>query len=362
MNIKKLILFISISLYATQATPMGQQLCAVTQPYITHFSSLAKNFVPCMAKVTGKIHDFIHMHKVASVIAVATGLFMAHIKLSNTAKPLIQYLSNCTCRIIGILQQKSKSCNSESSAKPSHNNASNASFSVTTQEAKTADKANHLGATQSSSIAATYNSPKVAHGRPERNSPDTCGNMDLLLAARNGRVKDVNDLIQGGADPNSTGKNGITPLHVAASRGKIPVIEALITNGANINMPDYDKATPLHHAAATNHAKTVTALLRLGANPNLKDLIGYTPLHCAAENNYTEIVQTLIANNACADTENEDSRTALDLAVQSENTDINLVRILVDHTKSQKQKQAALTWAQKYGKREIIDYLQPFLS
>ena len=88
------------------------------------------------------------------------------------------------------------------------------------------------------------------------------------------------------------------PLHVAASNGKIEDVRELLVRGADINAQDKYGCTPLFGAAADDQVEIVLELLARGADINAQDRHGWTPLHVAAFNWRVEIVRELIAQGA----------------------------------------------------------------
>ena len=100
-------------------------------------------------------------------------------------------------------------------------------------------------------------------------------------------VADVNDCLEGDADPKARDKNGVTPLHFAAVHGKNPaVLGALLDAGSELEARNKNGWTPLHVAAGFNENLAVlAALLDAGADPKARAEAGWTPLHFAATGN-----------------------------------------------------------------------------
>ena len=150
----------------------------------------------------------------------------------------------------------------------------------------------------------------------------------LHLAASQGHLEIVRELIRNGVDPNAIGKDGSTPLllaaeggraelvkelinisravleatndagsravHVAATNGHIQAFEHLCRAGADINAQDDDGSGPIHLAAKMGHLRVTKSLLESGVNSNIPDRSGFTPLHLATRGGYLRIVQELI--------------------------------------------------------------------
>jgi len=62
--------------------------------------------------------------------------------------------------------------------------------------------------------------------------------LALHLAARYGHVKNVEALVENGANINAKNTEGFTPLHEAAKEGRKPVVEYLISKKADVSLVD----------------------------------------------------------------------------------------------------------------------------
>jgi len=96
--------------------------------------------------------------------------------------------------------------------------------------------------------------------RPESQSP-------LVRAAVLGQTGEVARLLAGGADPRERTSRGFTALGLAAREGQVEVIEQLVKAGADPNLRDANENewTPLLNAVHKHQRQAVTTLLRLGA-------------------------------------------------------------------------------------------------
>ena len=106
-------------------------------------------------------------------------------------------------------------------------------------------------------------------------------------------LKNIQMLIDAGADVNKGNDDGETPLHTAvlAFRFNIHlnnnsnldrVIKLLIENGADVNKKDNDGMTPFYHLITKYHNKrleTVKLFMENGADINAADKDGLTPFH-----------------------------------------------------------------------------------
>ena len=115
------------------------------------------------------------------------------------------------------------------------------------------------------------------------------------------------------------------------------MVEA-IKAGANVNAKDNEYGnSALMLAAWKGHTEIVNALIKARAEVNAKDKDGRTALMCAAENGRTETVNALIEAGADDLTDNE-GRTALILAAESEYSNPETVNALIDAGSYVKQK------------------------
>ncbi|KAJ5952653.1 uncharacterized protein N7479_011066 [Penicillium vulpinum] len=118
------------------------------------------------------------------------------------------------------------------------------------------------------------------------------------LSRRTGNVRNVQLLLEYGADPKIYISDKTSALHVAVSLckslGKSDIVTELIKNGANVNKIGPHGKTPLHMAVGRNHCyrhkipckNTINALLQTpGIELDQRDEDGRTPLSIAASVN-----------------------------------------------------------------------------
>ena len=121
-------------------------------------------------------------------------------------------------------------------------------------------------------------------------------------------------LISKGAEVNKKDKNGKTPLHKAAFRNAEGVAELLISKGANVNAMSKFKETPLHMAVFKNAEGMVALLINKGANVNAKDKDGKTPIYKAISYNAEGVVALLISKGANVNAKSISGKTPLHVA------------------------------------------------
>ena len=109
-------------------------------------------------------------------------------------------------------------------------------------------------------------------------------NRALMNAAYFGNTKEAIRLLDRGVDANyHDPRDGWQPLHYAARWGKVRMAEALLNHGADVNCRTFEKETPLHVACGTQKDRTriATLLMMRGANPNMLSAAGSRPAEMA---------------------------------------------------------------------------------
>ena len=106
---------------------------------------------------------------------------------------------------------------------------------------------------------------------------------DLIEVCENGEKKDVEELIDKGADVNQKDEDGNTALMRASYWGYKEVVELLIRNGADVNQKDEDGNTALMRASCGGRKEVVELLIQKGADVNAKSVTGDTALIIAKD-------------------------------------------------------------------------------
>ena len=101
----------------------------------------------------------------------------------------------------------------------------------------------------------------------------------LYLAVYNNLGNTINALLKAeGINVNAVHTSYLrTPLHCAARNGRTKIVNTLIENEVNVNAEDENRFTPLHLAAYHGHTEVVKILIANGADPLLKNKDGKTP-------------------------------------------------------------------------------------
>src|SRR5665213_2392979 len=114
---------------------------------------------------------------------------------------------------------------------------------------------------------------------------DRYGRTALHYSAAENDVKNVEDLLGEGYDPNLHElRQGYTPLHLAAQQWSVEAAEALLNGGAEVDAVDVYGNTPLWTAVFNCKGKNgelIELLRRWGADPVHVNKSGSTPLEAA---------------------------------------------------------------------------------
>ena len=159
------------------------------------------------------------------------------------------------------------------------------------------------------------------------NAMDNLHETALYKAAENGDIDAVRLLLDYGADVN-LGRE--TPLIAALSddsKNTQAIVQLLIDNGADVHRCTDIGLWSTVMLAAVNHPECLPLLIDAGADINyvcrgITDYRQYTALLWAAEEGVTESVKILLANGADIHAKNKRGRTALDLAMMGQHTEI----------------------------------------
>lgn len=117
------------------------------------------------------------------------------------------------------------------------------------------------------------------------------------------------------APRDESSRGGHTPLHAAAWKGDVAQIQRLIAGGADVNSTSNFGTTPLHSAAVNNQVEAVKALLQQGARIEARDGLGRTPLFAAMEVGANRsIVEALLEAGAAADAKDNSGKTPVEVA------------------------------------------------
>ncbi len=146
---------------------------------------------------------------------------------------------------------------------------------------------------------------------------------DLVVAISKGRIKDVEKIVNKGANVNDHVNKDRTPLHWAVLQANLKIAAYLLGKGADVNSRDKNQVTPLEYCALLRNLDMLKLLVLKGADINLHDKYGWTALHYFT---YYEddlgvkylIVQGAVLTNLTTQAymDIDEKSTALDIAVK----------------------------------------------
>lgn len=121
-------------------------------------------------------------------------------------------------------------------------------------------------------------------------------NEQLLEAVEDANVDSVKNLLEKGADVNTTDTYGRTPLRLAVDEDEnaTKIVKALLEKGAEPDkVRDTNMTTPLQIAAEIGNIEIVKALLAAGADANIRNNHNKTPLELAEYEGHTKVMQII---------------------------------------------------------------------
>lgn len=151
------------------------------------------------------------------------------------------------------------------------------------------------------------------------NQRDPAGDTPLHVAARHGEVVITQTLLEGGARPELPDRMGRTPVFVALREGKTEVAQLLVRRGAAADPKGLLFALVRD---GLSDRDSLAYLQRLGANLDDQDDSGMRPLHLAAAQGNLLLCKRLIALGADIQLTDAQGRTALQIATDGGQIDI----------------------------------------
>lgn len=107
-----------------------------------------------------------------------------------------------------------------------------------------------------------------AGSKAELNKGNERGDTPLSWACRGGHTAVVRVLLEAGADVKSSNRNGWTPLFEASTEGHIEVVRVLIAARADVTKASNDGETALHQAANGGRLPLIVAVMEAGNDMN----------------------------------------------------------------------------------------------
>lgn len=157
---------------------------------------------------------------------------------------------------------------------------------------------------------------------------DSLGRTPLMLAASQGQLEAVDQLMKNGAYIDCIDADGRTAFQLAAIHGHLPVVDILLTLGADEAHKDNDGAVALHYAVAHGDVMLCRALAT-SVTVHATDRSGSHPLINACQSDNEEVVRELLSLGANVEQLSLNGQSALRVAALSGNAKI--VRLLAEH-------------------------------
>jgi hypothetical protein len=106
------------------------------------------------------------------------------------------------------------------------------------------------------------------------NSRDVLGSTALMFAALGGNLEILKLLVEKKADVNAKNDDGVTALMYASAQGYLPVVEFLIEKGADVNTADKDGKSALSYAKSDGRERVGKFLVSKGGKepPDLETM------------------------------------------------------------------------------------------
>ncbi|RAQ40676.1 ankyrin [Aspergillus flavus] len=153
---------------------------------------------------------------------------------------------------------------------------------------------------------------------PEREAPEKRWSH-LVRAIKLDSVDGVNLLLDLGMDVNQRCENNL-PLCLAAKHGRDRIVETLLERGAEIEKRSDYGSTALLSAAGAGHVSTIALLLNRKANTEARSTspfhMGYTPLMRAVKSGHMRAIQVLVEGRACVATQSDAGESLLHVVLQ----------------------------------------------
>ncbi|XP_067359058.1 ankyrin repeat and SOCS box protein 13-like isoform X5 [Channa argus] len=146
-------------------------------------------------------------------------------------------------------------------------------------------------------------------------------------AAAQGRVTELQQLIEGGAAVNIVAVDSITPLHEACIQGQTQCVRLLLDAGAQVDARNIDGSTPLCDACSAGNSECVQLMIDQGGFMEAHDCHYGTPLHVACARQHYDCAKVLLNAGANVNAAKL-HETALHHAAKTKN--IDLIELLVE--------------------------------
>jgi ankyrin repeat protein len=135
--------------------------------------------------------------------------------------------------------------------------------------------------------------------------------MQMIVAAGEGDIETVRQLLAQGANVKAQDENGRTALIAAAYRNDLAIVDVLIQAGADVNVQDNTQQSAYLISTSEGYLELLRLTLRAGADVHSTDSYNGTGLIRAADRGHVEIIQELLKTDIKIDHVNNLGWTAL---------------------------------------------------
>ena len=152
-------------------------------------------------------------------------------------------------------------------------------------------------------LASTLKASEVEANEPapaKRSTPE-----DTKVNNNNDSITEVSELLNHSVNANWP------PIHMAVDQGDRESLLELLEAGADIESTVEGGFTALYQAVDRKRPDLIGPLLSYGASPSTPAASGWTPLHCAAIDAPVEIITAFVAAGADLDLKNDNGHTPL---------------------------------------------------
>ena len=186
----------------------------------------------------------------------------------------------------------------------------------------------------------------------------------ITAACTNGRVENVEYLLEQGADPTICDDTKYSALTIAASKDNIKLLEALLAHtNSEINHKDGQGLTMITSACANGRVENVKYLLKQGADPTICNNTKHSALTIAASIDNIKLLEALLTHkdNKDAFLKHKDEQDLTMITSACANKRVENVKYLLeqgaDPTICDDTKYSALTITANIGNVELLEAL-----